>query len=266
MTDETLQSDAEEVVTDEIIQNEIQDQSQSETETSDLAPESEKTEQINQEAINKAINKKHFEKMQALRERDAALARLAQLEQQIPKNDIVVPELPDPYDDNYRQKMQEREAIIAYKAVMDAQKAQMEAQRVYNRQIEQQKQYQQLEHSVKSYTDKAKSYGISEAELAAAGQAVADYGISNDLTIAILNDSDGALITRYLASNPAEIEALNSLNPYGQAIYIERNIRGKATALKPKHSNAPKPPTMVDGRGVDPILGKYPLLKGAKFE
>ena len=43
-------------------------------------------------------------------------------------------------------------------------------------------------------------------------------------------------------------------------------IKQKASALKQKTSNAPKPATNLSGNGADPELGKYKYLDGATFE
>jgi hypothetical protein len=80
----------------------------------------------------------------------------------------------------------------------------------------------------------------------------------------ILGDSDGPLITKHLAANPQDGYDLASMSPYSVGQFLD-GIKTKASALKPKTSNAPSPATNLQGNGVDPELGKYKNLKGTKF-
>jgi len=61
-----------------------------------------------------------------------------------------------------------------------------------------------------------------------------------------------------------EAHELNNMNPVlAGAKYAELKV--KASALKPKTSNAPSPATNLQGNGVVPDDG-YNNIKGAKFE
>ena len=116
-----------------------------------------------------------------------------------------------------------------------------------------------------SYSNKALELGIKQDELQAAGNAVAGYGLSDDLVMHILADSDGPLITKHLAANPQDGYQLATMSPYTVGQFLD-GIKTKASALKPKTSSTPAPATNLQGNGVDPEAGKYTHIKGAKFE
>ena len=83
--------------------------------------------------------------------------------------------------------------------------------------------------------------------------------------MALLADEDGPVITKYLAGNMQDAHSLMNMNPVQQAQFIERTIRVKASALKPKTSNTPSPATNLQGNGVDPDASKHPALKGVIY-
>ncbi len=242
---------------------------------SDLATENvesttQTTDSADQDKINKVINKKHFEKMEAERRAEAAEAQLAEIEQKrladMQANIGNIPEMPDPYDDDYESKLKGRDEAIRRNAEYQAQQNLVAQQQQAQQQQQQQQQMQELNTKVESYKQNAVKAGITAQELQEAGNTVAKYQLNDRATMAILGDNDGALITKYLAANPIEIDTLNRMNDFEAALHIERNVRAKAVALKPISSNVPPPPTDVNGNGADPESGKYEYLTGATFE
>ena len=107
--------------------------------------------------------------------------------------------------------------------------------------------------------------GIKQDELQAAGNAVAGYGLSDDLVMHILSDSDGPLITKHLAANPQDGYQLASMSPFAVGNFLD-GIKQKASALKPKTSSTPAPATNLTRNGVDPEAGKHIHIRGATFE
>ncbi|WP_372857627.1 hypothetical protein [Pseudoalteromonas sp.] len=270
-----LQNDSVESEEIEIESAEIENQEDG----AELAPasESEHEEQpkvedevAKQEAIQKAINKKHFEAQQAKRDLEAANKRIEEFEarqrEEMAAQVGNIPPAPDPFDDDYDEKIRERDELIARKAQFDAQQSVWQQQQQTQQQQAQQLKQEQLQAQVQAYNARTKELGISPDELQAAGNTVAQYGISDDLTMAILADSDGPLITKYLAANPMELSSLSNMNPLQGAMHIERIVRAKATALKPKTSKAPNPSENLQGKGHKPDDGRYRNIKGAKFE
>ena len=103
MSEETLQS-----TDDSEVLNESADLIQKD---SALATDSEEQHEpqaqdnnIDQDAFNKVINKKHFEKMEAERQRDAEAKRAKELEHKLnalqPQTNVI-PDMPDAFDDNF---------------------------------------------------------------------------------------------------------------------------------------------------------------------
>jgi hypothetical protein len=237
-------------------------------EESDLATEGEqehetKPETSQNENVQKVINRKHAEKMEAERRADAAEARLREFESKQQQYEPELPELSDfPDSDEVADYNQKLRARIKW-----------ETEQSYNQQEGQRRQQEadttrQAEFSKKgeAYTERAKSLGVSSKELQAAGQTVASYNLSEDIVMGILDDKEGALITTYLANNPLDIENLKALSPYKAALYMETTIRPKLAARKPKTTNAPKPAMRVEGKATDPERGKYKYSEGATFE
>ena len=217
---------------------------------------------------NEAFNKQYGEKKQLERELEAERAKNAEFERkqrEAMQNSVAeIPPLPDPFDDNYEAKIKARdEAVRANERFTAMQQAQQQQQQLAQQQAAQAKQAE-LNASIETYSKKAISLGINQNELQAAGTAVASYGLPDDLVIHILNDSDGPLITKHLAANPQDGYQLASMSPYAVGSFID-NIKSKASALKPKQTNAPKPPAQLQGNGADPSASKYKHISGVTY-
>jgi len=97
-----------------------------------------------------------------------------------------------------------------------------------------------MQAKVQTYAARTKELGIGQDEIQAAGNTVAQYGLSDDLVMHILGDSDGPLITKYLAENPQDGFELASMSPYDVGSFLD-GIKAATVALKPKTTNAPPP-------------------------
>lgn len=249
-----------------------------EQEASELAPDSEGQHEpnddtearpdVNQEAVNEVINRKHRE-MKEAQERAAELEKkLKQYEQTNSQAPQVPPEkdyLDFDSDSDYKQYLKQREEAISKRAEWEVQQR-MQQESIQRQQYEEQQRRQaEVAKQVESYTSKAKELKIDSSELQGYGNTVASYGMSDDLAIAILGDPDGPLITKYLATNPVELQEVVGMSPIQAALHIERSIKPKATQLRPRKSDTPTPPKSVEGASVDPDLGKYQHIKGGSF-
>lgn len=213
--------------------------------------------------FSKRINQKHFELMEEKRAREAAEAEIARLKAQIPENHKpVIPEMPDPYDADFDERMRQREEAIKQAAIYDAQEQIKQAQLSEQQNALLAKQQSDLIAAVNTYSGRAKALGVSENELQVAGQAVAAYGISEQVAEFILHDDKGPAITTYLAKNPNELDAISKLNPLQAAIHIATNIKPKLT-VKTRAADLPDPPDTLNGGGVH---SKRSRLKGVRFE
>lgn len=258
---ELQQADAVEESTDYIIEEDkvpVETEATADSQNDEVSATSteqaqEKKPEITPEA-QKIIAEKAFKEREARREAEELRKRLEALEQQTAPQAPKLPSIPDRWDfdsdDDYQRAVNGyAEAMAERKAyeLQERQKRQVEQQQVYQQQIEQR---QKLEKVAKTYSERAKDYGISAEDLKRAGDMVAAYGMRDDVAEAILNDANGALITKYLASNPQAIDALNQstwLN--GQEVFGQ--VRQAAESLKPKtSSSAPPPPNLVKGGSV----------------
>jgi Holliday junction resolvasome RuvABC DNA-binding subunit len=229
----------------------------------------EPTEEEKEAKRQAAFNKQYGEKKQAERERDAARARIEELEQaktaQTPNE---IGDVPSEYDYDTDEEYTTAKAKYASNIRADERyKLQQESGQTFVQQQEQAEQHRQQEKfntDIQAYTKSAENLGIDRQELQQAANAVQSYGITPNLSLAILEDPDGPLMTKYLAANPQEVTKLVNMNPYSAGSYLA-NLRSKAAALKPKASSTPAPTQDISGSGGEPERTS-PLLKGATFE
>ena len=251
-------------------------------ETNDSIPDSETGEQVQAESdvqvdevaeakrkANDAFNKQYGEKKQLERDLQLERQKLAAFEQAEREKQAAqvgtIPPMPDAFDDDYESKVKARDEALIANANYNAQnQAYLQQQQLTQQQAAQAKQ-EQIGKSMQDYTSKAVELGIKQEELQAAGNTVASYGLSDDLVMHILADSDGPLITKHLAANPQEGYQLASMSPYQVGSFLD-GIKAKASALKPKKTNAPAPAERLTGNGADPESNKHPALIGVKYE
>ena len=263
-----------EEVTNEVVSAEIEiNDSVTESETVE-AVQPESNEPVDEEAIaktkaNEAFNKQYGEKKQL--ERDLAEQREvnARYEQETrdraTANLSAIPEVPSEFDDDFDEKMKIRDnALIAHANHQHQQNAY--AERVnFDQQQQAQATLVKTQESVDTYSKKAEELGISKAELRAAAGKVEAYGLSNDLVMHILDDTDGPLITKHLAENPEDGYKLASMSPYVVGNFLSE-IKAKASALKPKTSKAPSPVDDLRGVTSDFDAKRYAHLEGSSID
>ena len=226
----------------------------SESEPSDLATDSEseheqKTEsQIAQDKVQEVINKKHWEAKENERKYHAAQKELEQYKAQQQQAAPEIPPIPDPFEDDYEAKLRQRDEVMRRRIAWETEQNYITQTQQRQQEATQQAKAKELYEAQTKYTERARAFGISGEDLQKAGETIAHYGLNDDLVMEILSDGDGALITKHLAANPMEIEALNGMTHFQAARYIE-SVRPKLAALKPKRTNAAQPPTRLQGKG-----------------
>ena len=256
---------------------------QQEVETNDSVPSSESGEQAQAESevqvdevevakqkANEAFNKQYGEKKQLERDLAEQREQNAKFQQAERERQAAmvgeIPPVPDSfdYDDDasYQAAIKNRDESIVAQANYNASNNAYLQQQQFNQQQAAQAQQQKIQESMNSYSSKATELGIKQDELQAAGNTVASYGLSDDLVLHILSDSDGPLITKHLAANPQEGFELANMSPYGVGQFLD-GIKQKASALKPKTTNAPSPATNLTGNGVDKDAGYFSSISDA---
>lgn len=211
----------------------------------------------------KAINRQHKKYRDAEREAQEYRQRLEALQQQLPQNTRPeVPPAPDPFDEDYEKKIQQRDDAIRKAAEWDArQSAQLQWQQQQEQQAAQERA-NQLRQTLTTYTQRATELGIKSEELQQAGNIVATMGVHDDVANFILADEKGPLITTYLAKHPGELEAMYGMTPVQAAVHIATKVKTKAES---SHgiTQAPPPPESLEGGGSPP---RHRGPKGATFE
>ena len=220
-----------------------------------------------QAKFNDEIGKKVAKQREAERAAEEATARLAETEAKLAQATApmrpAVPEMPDPYDDDFEVKVKARDEALVLAAQYDAATQQAEQRKNYEAQQTAHKAQEELITTVKSYTERAEKLGVNAAELQQAGNMVAQYGIGNEVASYILNEDQGPSITVYLSKNPLELEQIRQMGPMQAAVYIENNIKAKAVASRPPPTPGPEPIDNPTGAGM-PEGERGP--KGAVYE
>jgi hypothetical protein len=269
-----LQSDS---IESEVIETEvIEDQ----TNGADLATASESEheakpevdeEAAKQAAIQKTINKKHFETQQAKRDLEAANSRIAEFEsrqrEEMAAKVGTIPNMPDPFDDDFDEKVKQRDEALIAQANFNQRNDNYQAQQQFQQQEVQRAKQVEVQKILQAHNGRVKALGITPEAMQAAENAVVGYELPKDMMVFIAGGNDSPEVMNYLAANPVEAFELSNMarsNDY-EAGNLLRDIKQKASTLKPKTSNAPKPGDDLRGRGAKPNDG-FLYLDGATFE
>lgn len=245
----------------------------SDIDTADLAadPPAEETHEgfISLEKNQEEVNKQHkkFRDEERLRVVDTARADKAEneLKELRAKNaEVIIPDVPDQYSDDFAKKIVERDNAITRKAELGAEERSKDEQN--NREADERKtrQVAEIQKKVQAFDSNMVNLGLNPAATKEAADTVLGYGISDNFQDILLEDPDGPLFVQYLANNPTEIEELNGMSMLQLVNHLNGDIRQKASLLKPKTSNAPDPPVTLKGGGVGEIQEAWE--KGARYE
>jgi len=234
---------------------------------SDLATEEkEEQEGVNQDAVQRAINKQHAKYREEERKRKSLEKELEEIRAKLPKEPEVpeIPPVPDPWAENYEELIKKRDEALQAKAKHDLERDAKILRQEELAQKENSKRQEEIQTLATNYDNRAKGLGLDAEEIHKAGKVVIDYGINDQLIEFLLADEEGPLLTQYLASNPAELDDLRDIPIAQAAIRIHTSIRNNAQALKPKTSSAPDPAPVLSGNGVGETIPD--TIKGATFE
>lgn len=231
--------------------NEPEGQQDEDSDGSESAPDKTPNEEVvkfdekQQEVFNKAIAEKVHKRREAERKAEKLEKELEELKAKFPQQTRPeVPQVRDPLalnDAEFADYQARRDKALRDQAAYDARQQFIQQQNEQMQQRKAQAQHEALVEDVKTYSSRATKLGVKAEELQEAGNAVAQYGIDEQLVQYILQDDHGPLITKYLAKNPLELETLRNMSPVMAAARIATSIKQKASALKPKVNSAPDP-------------------------
>ena len=204
------------------------------------------------DGFKKAIDKQHRKFREQERRANDLEKRLNDFEsKQAPVvANVVVPELPDSWDENYEQKMRDRDAAMVSRANADYQIQSDKARNAAADQAAQREAYETQQAQQTKFVDAGKKLGVDAVALSRAENTLVQAGVGGYLASEILDDSDGPLIALYLEANPMEMYDLvdiHNANPTRGGAFLS-GIKTKAALLKKKSSKAPPPADRLDGK------------------
>lgn len=249
MTEEALQAVEETDITAPA------DNSQTQTvnpEGADQAPAQQedpvKFDERQQSKVDEIVGGKVKAQRDAERERDALRAELEAAHAKMPQETRPdVPEVPDPFDDDFETKVKERDQAITRAAAFDANATLLEQQQQQQLQNQQQQQIVELQQKADTYKTRAAEFGLKQEDLQQAAQNVAT-SLNPQLVGYLLDDADGPLITQYLGNNVLALEKVRNMPVLQAATHIATVVRAEAQATR-KPSQAPRPADVLSGNG-----------------
>lgn len=216
-----------------------------------------------EEPAHVVISRHHAKAREEERRRLEAEQRLQQYESKEVEQPVIPP-IPDSFEDNYEQKMQERDAKIREVIQWEADQKQRDYSRNENSQRTQREQQVEMQQIGQTYMQRAKKMGVKLEDLQAGSKQIQEAGFDESLVRSILEDDKGPLITRYMAQNPMAALKISQMNPIQAVQYMERTIRPKLQAKKT--SKTPPPPDKKGGNSTSKHRNRFPLTSGkAKF-
>lgn len=204
-----------------------------------------------QESVNEAIGKKVAKQREAERQAQEYQSQLAEAQKRLQQYEAPVrpdiPPPPDPYEDNFAQKVAHRDAMIAKAAQFDAEINWRNTQEQQRQQQIAAEERAKVVKTVETYSEVATKLGITSEELAEAGSKIAPY-VPDRLALRILNDASGPEITTFLAKNLVELDKVTRMSPEDGAVYLETVIKPAAKRAPPRL--APEPTEKLSGASV----------------
>jgi len=266
MTNELLNDDSITIDNDHVDNDAV---SETDNIGADLATAPEEKQDKNNDGAQKAINKQHAKyreeerkRIATEKERDDLKSKLTALEHE--KQDVSIPEIPDPYEDDYEERLKVRDDAIVRKANHDAQNQRVIDQQNATQEAATKAEDERVGTLISGYSKRIGELGLGADDVRLAGDTVVRNGIDGQVAEFILGDEDGPLITKYLADNPIIQDDLRGLTTIQAAMKINSEIRSAASAMKPQASNAPDPTEILSGRGAGEK--DSPFISGATFD
>lgn len=225
--------------------------------------------EINQEAVNKAINKKHYQYMTEKERADKLAAENEELRKKYesshtPQERPSIPDLPDPFDPQYNEKMKARDDAFKAQLEFDHRQQNVQVQQQTAQQKATQEQQQKVAGMIHNFATNTQKLGLKPEEVAQAETVVASYIYDPSVRSHLMTVEDGPLIVKYLANNPFELEKVAKMDPISAGIHLRTAVSPEAAKLKPKTPGAPDPLTTPRGSGRTDE-NSDPLIAGAKF-
>jgi len=219
--------------------------------------------------VEKKINKLTFEKHEERRKREAAENRILELEGKIKASEaeseeIQVPPMPDPTDQDYDAKLAAREVALKKLGEIEARKKleKEEKQRAIQEAID--AQSREIQTHVDTMFASGETLGITKESLVESDKKVAQFVTDAGVAKYILAHESSPLLITYLASAAETLAQLGKMDPIRATEFLLTKVIPEAEKLRPDVTNTPDPPEIPEGRGASPA--KDPFLEGVTME
>lgn len=199
-----------------------------------------------------------FKAREAKREAEELRKQLEEAQKPKDEGKPVIPEI-----DDYAsaEEIKARDEAIKRAALWDYQQEQQKEADYQAQVTAQTRQQEEITKVRNDFVTNSTKAGIKLEDLQVAGNVVDAHGLNPVIAQAIMSDKEGGLALLHLATNPADIQALNNANALTLGT-IYTDIKSKAAELKPKQADTPKPPEVIDGAGAP---STNPALDGVVF-
>lgn len=243
---------------------------ETESEEVETAPQEEKKAEFTEEqekSIQNRMSSKAFDVREQKRQNAVLRRELDEAKSKVPE--VTRPDVQgtgDIYDEDYESQRQAREEQIRAQVEFDTRRQVGAEQAQQTQAAEFQKQQASFDEALTKFNGSAVKFDVDPAQLDVMDKTIASYGgLSPTVGQFVLNDDQGMLIYKHMASNPDDIQRVNTMDPMAAGIFLN-DIKTKQAALfTKKTSGAPDPADRPEGGGVDSESGKYPHSGGATF-
>lgn len=224
-------------------------------------------------AFRKKINAYARHRNEEREAREAAEQKAKELEDRIKafeqqQQQIKIPPLPDPLDEDYNEKIAMREKALRQASAYDAKQQFIAEQKQKQEHEAKLKAQQEAEEKTRKVYEAAIKYGIDQDQLKVAEDRLTRFipRTNGGVMLAnyILEHEKSPLLIKYLGDNASEAEKIAGMNPIRAAMYINDKVLKSAEKLRPKISNAPDPVKSPSGRGAPKSENRF--LKGVVME
>ena len=201
-----------------------------------------------QQILNGLVADKTRDFREAERRAEAAEQKLREAEAKIPQAQApTIPDLPDPFDDDFNERLAARDEAIKAKASYDYQQQAVQNQQQQAQQQQQQQHQQAQQARLDGLISNAKKQGIEIADLDRAMGTLVEHGLDSKLIGSIADEVNGSPVAIFLDKNPHLIESLKTASQFTVgAIY--NDLVAKAGAAN-KKTVAPAPHESLNGAG-----------------
>lgn len=170
-----------------------------------------------------------------------------------------VPPLPDPFDADYEQKIQERDEIIAQRGSWNAQ------QQAFNQQQQNQIAYELSQRNEKYYQNAAQA-GIEKNTVLSAGDKILQAEVNPATIDYIMRHPDGPKITMYLSENPVALQTLSAMPPMMAVETIISKIAPFIQGKSQSREDPPPPTEQLKGGGASKLSEEDQMIEDYGLE